>query len=292
MFCASCGIAGADDVKLMKCTGCYLVRYCSVKCQKEHRPQHKKECKKRAAELRDEILFKQPENTHFEDCPICCLPLIEEKDSALWSCCCKRICEGCLHANVKVEIEGKLDPKCPFCRTPLPKDEEHKINYMKRAEANDPIGLCGMGKWSAEKGYFDRALEYFTKAVALGDIEAHFYLSQMYHDGDGVEKDEKKELYHLEEAAIGGHTVARHNLGCVEVRRGSLDRAIKHCTISANMGYRKSLESLAKLCRDGLVSKEDFVAALLAHQAAIRAAKSPQREEAANFFVSSGYYDR
>jgi hypothetical protein len=32
-------------------------------------------CKKRAAELRDEILFKQPENTHLGDCPICFLPL-------------------------------------------------------------------------------------------------------------------------------------------------------------------------------------------------------------------------
>eukprot|EP00985_Skeletonema_marinoi_P010065 scaffold4743_cov161-Skeletonema_marinoi.AAC.1 len=54
MFCASCGIAAVDAVKLKKCTACYLVRYCSVKCQKQHRPKHKKECKKRAAELRDE----------------------------------------------------------------------------------------------------------------------------------------------------------------------------------------------------------------------------------------------
>ena len=50
--CASCGTAGGDDIKLMKCTGCYLVKYCGVECQKEHRPKHKKECKKRAAELR------------------------------------------------------------------------------------------------------------------------------------------------------------------------------------------------------------------------------------------------
>eukprot|EP00985_Skeletonema_marinoi_P019891 scaffold11569_cov180-Skeletonema_marinoi.AAC.1 len=58
--CAVCGTEEVDDIKLRKCTACYLVRYCSVKCQKEHRRQHKMECKKRAAELRDEILFRQP----------------------------------------------------------------------------------------------------------------------------------------------------------------------------------------------------------------------------------------
>ena len=63
--CASCGKPENDDVKLKKCAACHLVRYCSVKCQKDHRPKHKKECKKRAAELHDEILFKEPESTHF-----------------------------------------------------------------------------------------------------------------------------------------------------------------------------------------------------------------------------------
>ena len=73
-MCASCGIAGDDDTKLKKCA-CKLVRYCSVKCQKDHRSQHKQECQKQVAELRDELLFKQPESSHHGDCPICCLPL-------------------------------------------------------------------------------------------------------------------------------------------------------------------------------------------------------------------------
>ena len=33
------------------------------------------ERRKRAAVLRDELLFKQPESSHLGDCPICCLPL-------------------------------------------------------------------------------------------------------------------------------------------------------------------------------------------------------------------------
>ncbi|KAK1735014.1 hypothetical protein QTG54_014080 [Skeletonema marinoi] len=65
MCCASCGISEGDDIKLKTCTACKSARYCSVKCQKEHRPKHKRACKKRAAELHDEMLFKQPESAHY-----------------------------------------------------------------------------------------------------------------------------------------------------------------------------------------------------------------------------------
>jgi hypothetical protein len=75
MCCASCGIAEVDNITLKRCTACKSVRYCSVECQKKHRSQHKRDCKKRAAELRDELLFKQPEGTHFGDCPICFIPV-------------------------------------------------------------------------------------------------------------------------------------------------------------------------------------------------------------------------
>src|SRR5210317_934204 len=92
MCCASCGKAEVDDVKLKICTACKLVKYCSVECQKNHRPQHKKACKKRMAEIRDDKLFTQPDGSYGE-CPICCLPLpIDENKFGLYSCCCKRIC--------------------------------------------------------------------------------------------------------------------------------------------------------------------------------------------------------
>ena len=106
ILCAGCGIAGGDDIKLKNCTACYLVKYCSVKCQRDHRPKHKKECKKRAAELRDEILFKQPESSNLGDCPICCLPLsLVQSESSFKVCCSKLICNGCMYANQKREIE-------------------------------------------------------------------------------------------------------------------------------------------------------------------------------------------
>eukprot|EP00985_Skeletonema_marinoi_P030204 scaffold31073_cov81-Skeletonema_marinoi.AAC.1 len=102
MCCASCGVAEVDDVKLKDCSACDLVRYCSDECQNDHRPQHKGACKKRAAELRDEILFKQPESSDLGDCPICCLPLSLDRNlSILNECCGKLVCVGCDYANLK-----------------------------------------------------------------------------------------------------------------------------------------------------------------------------------------------
>ena len=58
---------------------------------------------------------------------------------------------------------------------------------------------------SKEIGQYDAAFDYWTAAAELGDAEAHFLLSILYHQGLGVAKNVKKEVYHLEEAAIGGN---------------------------------------------------------------------------------------
>ncbi|MCP4745796.1 MAG: zinc finger MYND domain-containing protein, partial [Desulfobacteraceae bacterium] len=101
-ICASCGIKSGDNVKLKNCTACKLVKYCGVQCQRNHRPQHKRACKKRAAELlKDDLLFKQPESTHLGDCPICMLPIPFSK-SRDWfgvnTCCSTVVCDGCIYA--------------------------------------------------------------------------------------------------------------------------------------------------------------------------------------------------
>ena len=147
LCCASCGIAEVDEVKLKECADCDLARYCSDECKQDHKSQHEEDCKKRAAELRDEMLFKQPESTHRGDCPICMSPLsLDESKSSLYSCCSKIICKGCHYANQIREIEGKISFKCPFCRTPTPSTVEASDKMMmKRIEANDPVAMTQWG---------------------------------------------------------------------------------------------------------------------------------------------------
>ena len=285
MCCASCGIAELDDIALTKCDGCDLTRYCSDECKDDHRPEHEATCKERAAELRDEALFKQPEGSHHGDCPICCLPLPINPNykNRLQSCCCKVICNGCSHADNTHQWEEKgQQPTCPFCRHPVPKTQgEAYKNLMKRVEANDPAAMREMGYRNSNEGDYEGAFKYLTKAAELGDAHAHYELSIMYLNGDGVEKDEKKETYHLEEAAIRGHASARQHLACCEENNGRIDRAVKHFIIAANLGHDRSIQDLKECYKGGKISKNDFAAALRAHHAAVNETKSPQREAAA-----------
>ena len=159
----------------------------------------------RAAELRDELLFKQPVSTHLGDCPICCLPLpLDPTKSIFMACCCKLICDGCDFANQMREMNESLPHTCPFCRHPVPKlEEEFKRNLMERVEANDPFALHQMGLYRNQERDYENAFPYFTKAAGMGDIQSHYELSCWYREGTGVKKNKEKELYHLEEAVIG-----------------------------------------------------------------------------------------
>ncbi len=162
--------------------------------------------------------------------------------------------------------------------------EEMNKNYKKRLKANDPVALCLMGMKCVREEDYEGAIEYYTKAAELGDMDAHYQLSLLYRNGKGVEKDEKKSVYHAEVAAIGGHPIARYNLGCYEGNNGMHDRATKHFIIAAKLGYDDALESVKKSFRLGLASKEDFEAALRGHQAAVDATKSERRDTAYAFF--------
>jgi len=181
-------------------------------------------------------------------------------------------------------MEASLVPSCSFCRKPIP-DTGDKADemMMKRIEANDPVALRHEGFLQYHKGDHQSAFQYFTKAAGLGDVQAHYHLSLLYGDGHGVEKDKQKEIYHLEEAAIGGHPDARFNLGCEEEESGNIERAVKHFIIVANQGH-DSIKALMEYFKKGFVSKEDLAAALRAHQAAVDATKSPQRDTAEEYY--------
>ena len=119
------------------------------------------------------------------------------------------------YANANREIGAGLEHRCTFCREPLPEShEEVDKRRMNRIKKNDPVALNEMGKKRRSEGDYESAFEYSTKAAALGNADAHFRLSIMYYIGEGV--DEEKEMYHEEQAAIGGHIDARYNLGLEE----------------------------------------------------------------------------
>jgi TPR repeat protein len=221
----------------------------------------------------DVELFTQPDGTHLGECPICLLPLpLDMRKVTMYSCCSKMVCNGCDYANVTT---GKYI--CPFCREPALVDGEYDRRMLKRAKANDQAAMKEMGVKLYHEGDYDRAFQYLTKAAELGNAAAHYELGIMYREGQGVQKDEKKEVHHYEKAAIGGHPDARHNLGCIEASNGNMERSVKHFIIAANLGCDSSMKLLWKHYSAGNITKEELEATLRTHQAAIDATKSPER---------------
>ena len=276
MKCAACGREG-DGLKT--CNGCKLVKYCNATCQKVHRPQHKKECRKRAAELHDEALFKEPPPG--DECPICMLPLpISVTEQKYQECCGKMICMGCIHAAFTADDRCL----CPFCRIPHYNSNEEIIERLqKRAEANDAVAFKQLGCRydKGDRGFPQdrvKAMEHWLRAGTLGCSISYYNVGNAYYTGEGVERDMAKAIYYYELAAMGGDVHARNNLGSFEGHAGNMDRAVKHFMIAAGAGFDGSLTNIRRCFMDGHATKDDFEKALRAHKKAKDEMKSDQRE--------------
>ena len=148
-----------------------------------------------------------------------------------------------------------------------------------------------MGKKHQQKGEYDKALQYYTKAAELGGVHAHWCLGALYYYGEGVEKDMKKSMYHLEEAAIGGHPDARYNLGATEANAGNMNRALEHFMIAVEGGSHLSLKQIKQFYSKGHATKDDYAQALKAYQAYLAVIKSDGRDKAAEFNEIYKYYE-
>ena len=288
--CANCGKGEEESISLKTCTACKMVKYCSAACQKAHRPQHKRECKKRAAELHDEELFRQPPPN--EECPICFLTLPTLGPGKRYNACCgKVICSGCIYAGAILPNQ-----KCPFCRAGYPKTDEDSLQMaLKRVEVDDVNAIRDIGCHYAEGrcGFprdYAKALELWHRAGKLGCASAYYEIGRFYLKGDGVRKDEKKVKQYWELAAMGGVATARNGLGLLEARSGYTDRALKHFMFAAGAGDNRSLVEIKYLYTNGRATKHDYEKALRAYQAYLEEIRSDQRDEAAAFSEEFKYY--
>jgi TPR repeat protein len=282
-----------------------LVKYCNADCQKKHWPKHKKECKQRAAELRDEALFKEPPAK--EECPICFLPMLNQLLACIslppatimsvpisdyaeaneelakmdtevyYSCCGKSICGGCIDSFVKSGNIGK----CPFCNAErMSKTDEDRVEeMMKRVEVNDAGAMTALGNdyYHGKSGLLrdrEKAMELWEQAAALGSSEAHFALGTQY-DAEG---DSKKEKFHYEAAAMAGHEGARFNLANMEFDSGNVERAVKHWIIAASAGNHHAMNNLLIAFNKGLVPREEIESALTTYNNSCAEMRSEARD--------------
>ena len=302
--CANCGKEGSDVNNI--CNKCKKVKYCNAACKKKHRSKHKKQCEEHirlaaehAAKLHDEKLFKQPPPA--EDCPICFIRMPTHYTG--WgynSCCGKAICSGCLYAPIYDNQGNKVDidkqNECPFCRVVAPKSENEMIQRLnKRVEAEDPIAIFNLGNYYDKGMYglpqnYTKSLELWHRAAELGHADAYANIGYAYNNGDGVEKDTKKANHYYELGAMRGDSMARNNLGTMDIEAGNMERALKHYMIAVRGGLSKSLNVIKRLYSEGYVTKEDYTTALQSYQEYLIEIKSKQRDEAANADEDNRYY--
>ncbi|EJK48311.1 hypothetical protein THAOC_32904 [Thalassiosira oceanica] len=262
--CANCAIESSDAVKLKDCTACRLVKYCSVECQKAHRKQHKKACKLRAAELKDEELYGQGHERPDGDlCSICTLPipLPTHKHSITKACCAMTLCDGCQWA-----LMGREMYDCPFCRTPIVWDNSVVLaELQKRVDAKDPYAINLLASQNYGGGY------------GLEKV------------GAGVAKSKAKGLRHFEAAAMQGHALSRFNLGLHEFLDGNCGRALRHFMISAKMGHSDSINAFRD--PECCATREQYDEGLKGYLAAVEETKSPERDHAAKMNAEYGGSD-
>jgi hypothetical protein len=289
--CANCGKGEESSGDLKACTACNMVKYCNRECQIAHRPQHKKLCKKRAAELYDDKLFKEPPPP--EECPICMLPPpIYANDSGkmngmtFHSCCGKSICDGCIYAMAET---GAKD-LCAYCRTPPFSSNKVEVKRLKKLmEKGNPnayymlAGYYAYGEMGLPQDWA-KANELFLKAGELGCAGAYHNLGNSYSVGNGVEIDKKKAMHYYELAAMNGDVMSRHNLGAIEGQAGNYQRAYKHLLLSARAGDKLSLENVKQGYINGRVTKEEYTKTLRAYQMSQDEVKSDARDKAAVYF--------
>ena len=279
--CASCGKEGGN---LNTCNKCKMVKYCNAACKKKHQSKHKKQCKRRVAELHYQALFKEPPPR--DECPICFLPH-DARQTMFSSCCGKLICRGCIYAmDEEARGRGGEVGLCSFCRTPDATSEEEQVNRTKKLmDANNAHafynlagyynqGIMGMPRNNA------KANELWLRAGELGYAYGYYSLGNSYYNGDGVQVDEKKAKYYYELAATNGCVEARHNLGGFEERAGNYHLAMRHFILAARAGFQKSLDAVKAGFMTGLVTKDEYANSLRAHQERYNEMKSEHRDKA------------
>ena len=116
---------------------------------------------------------------------------------------------------------------CAFCRTLKASSDEEEVkrlqNLMEKGNAMAYYQFGGdyaQGTNGIRRQDWAKANELWLKAGELGCAEGYYQLGVLYHNGKGVEVDNKKAKHCFELAAMNGNVDARHILGLLEGKAG------------------------------------------------------------------------
>jgi TPR repeat protein len=202
--------------------------------------------------------------------------LANETMEAYYPCCGKSVCKACIHS-----FHYSGNDKCPFCNSDRGgKTVEDAIkDIRKRVESNDAASIYVLGSYYEHGGcglQQDRtkSIELYARAADLGSSTANYNLAHIYHEGGDL----KKAKFHREAAAMAGHEMARFDLGIIELKSSNMERAMKHCTISASNGSYRAMHALRTFFEQGLVSRESIDSTLATYNNSCAEMRSEARD--------------
>ncbi|EJK45207.1 hypothetical protein THAOC_36187, partial [Thalassiosira oceanica] len=183
--CANCGKQGSDIVKLKNCTACRLVKYCGVDCQRAHRKQHKRACKQRAAELKDEQLYSQAHPNNDADVLVMIQARVEKKDPVAINDLGEQYCHGELGLQKDMQKAVKLWTEAAVLgsdgahfnlgnayyhgKDGVEQDMAKAIQFWGKAAMRGHVeGRHNLGIIEGEKGNWDRAARHLLDLSESG----------------------------------------------------------------------------------------------------------------------------
>ncbi|KAJ3271906.1 hypothetical protein HDV01_006120 [Terramyces sp. JEL0728] len=147
-------------------------------------------------------------------------------------------------------------------------------HFQKAAKQKDALAMlyfstCYRSGIGCEAD-IDRAKKWIERSAATNP-EAQYQIAVDYETGNGIfPQNRPASLENYKKAALNGHVLAAHNLGCIyrSGRSVGVDyhQAAKWFTLAAEKGHAPSQNNLAYLFEHGLGQDEDYKSALLWYQ--------------------------
>ena len=139
--------------------------------------------------------------------------------------------------------------------------------FKASAEQGDAAAQTKMGDYHFERKEYTQALQWYEKAAQQDNVDAILQLIEIYENGYGVTKDEKKGVMYEKKAAGLGSAKAQYYLGNTyhngyggEAK--NLSKAVEWYRKAAEQGYAKAQDMLGDCYYEGDGVTKDYAKAV------------------------------
>jgi len=287
IVCSMCSLpeTPTHNFDKLKCP-CKSTRYCNTTCQKKHWKEHRTECKRLIAEMKQKKTQKEAnKNTaktkppqsnggerkenknvptepdpkkreEVDECPICLEELSKDIMQFIRMTCCGN---GIHHHCAKdlFKTKGKMKYNCILCRAKTPNTQEENFNYLrpwvKKKKAWAMTAMAQMYKTGVgTRQNSEMARRLYELSAEKDDAAALCNLGEMYHYALGLPQSYAKAIRYYERAAELGLLQASYNLGGMYANAVGVERDFQKARELWTIAARTKHVECRKQAVDGL----------------------------------------